>query len=171
MPSKKIECPICLQNAKYKTMTICNHIFCDICLITHLINNQTCPMCRTDCDLFETISNLRKYRQKFVFNHLKKKFIEYIEPDDEPLTDEPQILIEEIDAPIPTPQIVHIPRTPPRSQTQHHRHIYPENIHPTLIYLPAAAVMTIVFIIEAISIYFIMISIVEKIIHPDTLHR
>jgi hypothetical protein len=42
------ECPICFEKIKYinAIMTDCLHIFCYRCLLMHLKNNSTCPMCR-----------------------------------------------------------------------------------------------------------------------------
>jgi hypothetical protein len=47
------ECPICMENIKpcYKINTYCNHSFHNLCLLKHLINNSSCPLCREKMDL------------------------------------------------------------------------------------------------------------------------
>ena len=47
------ECPICYDPIKKDEyiITNCQHIFCQKCIIHHIIvgNNETCPYCRQDC--------------------------------------------------------------------------------------------------------------------------
>lgn len=43
-------CPICLEklNKINVSITICNHKFCTSCLLSSIINNNNCPMCRKE---------------------------------------------------------------------------------------------------------------------------
>lgn len=52
----EIDCVICFEKIKNHVITKCNHLFCDTCLITHLKENNTCPLCREICD-YENIIN------------------------------------------------------------------------------------------------------------------
>jgi hypothetical protein len=67
---KKIECPICLRRIKYKIETNCMHTFCDICIVKHLMNKNTCPMCRTKCDYEYVTTQIRVKRQKYLMKKL-----------------------------------------------------------------------------------------------------
>jgi len=53
------ECPICYENIQKNqyVITNCLHIFCETCIIQHLIkcNNETCPYCRQECKLDDII--------------------------------------------------------------------------------------------------------------------
>ena len=60
------ECPICFKNVTKTNLFIteCAHIFCNNCIIRHIIIcNESCPMCRKECT-FEHI--VRQYNDKFV---------------------------------------------------------------------------------------------------------
>jgi len=74
---KKLECPICLQKIKHKIETNCMHSFCDICIMKHLIMNNTCPMCRTECDYEYVINQIKVKRQTF----LMKKLTPHVRPN------------------------------------------------------------------------------------------
>ncbi|CAH9127551.1 unnamed protein product [Cuscuta epithymum] len=51
-----INCPICISHPKDTVITCCAHIFCKMCILTTLQeNNRSCPICRhplTESDLF-----------------------------------------------------------------------------------------------------------------------
>jgi hypothetical protein len=58
---KSEDCSICLQKMNDYVITVCNHVFCDSCLIQHLLNDQTCPLCRKDCNPEDIISQIMSY--------------------------------------------------------------------------------------------------------------
>jgi len=72
---KKLECPICLQIIKYKIETNCNHHFCDICIMKHLVMKNTCPMCRTECDYEYVTNQIKVKRQKHIMKKLSAMVI------------------------------------------------------------------------------------------------
>lgn len=43
------ECLICMDDnkCKYKMMTPCSHLYCIICIVKWITENETCPYCRT----------------------------------------------------------------------------------------------------------------------------
>lgn len=43
-------CPICFEklNKTNVSVTICNHKFCTSCLLSSIINNNNCPICRKE---------------------------------------------------------------------------------------------------------------------------
>jgi hypothetical protein len=41
-------CPICHESIKYKSITLCGHIFCTPCLLRWGCKNDSCPLCRED---------------------------------------------------------------------------------------------------------------------------
>ena len=50
----KLDCPICLDIINSEVIvTNCDHRFCYDCLLTHLRNNNKCPMCRTELRIDE----------------------------------------------------------------------------------------------------------------------
>eukprot|EP00249_Psilotum_nudum_P018760 c26952_g1_i1 orf=639-974(-) len=48
VPSKKIKliCPICMDNIKEETSTVCGHIFCWACIKGAMRVRKRCPTCR-----------------------------------------------------------------------------------------------------------------------------
>lgn len=67
---EKYECPICLEIIKYKIKTGCKHIFCDICIVKNLMINDTCPICRRECDYEHITHQISLKRQKFLMKKL-----------------------------------------------------------------------------------------------------
>jgi hypothetical protein len=78
------ECPICFEpnNCTIAVSTSCTHIFCDICLLTHLLKNHTCPMCREPAEYIEILKQISTYRM-CKLNHILYKT--HIEPEIEPV--------------------------------------------------------------------------------------
>jgi hypothetical protein len=68
---KHLECPICLQKIRHKIETNCMHIFCDICILKHVVMKNTCPICRTECDYEYVTNQIKVKRQKFLMKKLK----------------------------------------------------------------------------------------------------
>ena len=66
----KHECPICLQKIKYKIESNCDHIFCDMCIIQHLMIKNTCPMCRQLCDYDYITKQVKPKRRKILMKKL-----------------------------------------------------------------------------------------------------
>lgn len=58
------ECPICFEtnNFDIAVATPCVHIFCDICLLTHLKQDHRCPMCRESVEYLEIIRQVSNER-------------------------------------------------------------------------------------------------------------
>jgi hypothetical protein len=78
---EKNECPICLQKIKYKIKTGCNHNFCDICIVRHLMLKETCPICRRDCDCEHITNQISVKRRRF----LMRKLIQPVKTDNVPI--------------------------------------------------------------------------------------
>ena len=69
------ECPICFESNTYETVVItnCTHIYCDMCLIQHLEQNYTCPMCRESIDVIDILCKISSHRLKQLGILMKKK--------------------------------------------------------------------------------------------------
>jgi hypothetical protein len=67
---EKHECPICLRKIKYRIKTQCKHMFCDICIVKHLMMKDVCPMCRTVCNYEYITQQIRVKRQKYLMRKL-----------------------------------------------------------------------------------------------------
>jgi len=76
---KSQDCSICLQKMNDYVITLCNHVFCDSCLIQHLLNNQTCPLCRKECNPEDIISQIMNEQQIILFKKLKVEINKIIE--------------------------------------------------------------------------------------------
>jgi len=52
-----MDCSICLNELQLERhyKTICNHIFCNLCIVQWKKNNITCPLCRTQIQPLEYI--------------------------------------------------------------------------------------------------------------------
>lgn len=44
--SENMECPICLTEIQTTAILDCSHVFCKECLLQHLTQKITCPLCR-----------------------------------------------------------------------------------------------------------------------------
>lgn len=74
------ECPICLSNVSIINLFItdCAHIFCNNCIIRHIIMcNEYCPMCRNKCTFEDIVS---QYSDKYVHELLSRNGIMKITP-------------------------------------------------------------------------------------------
>jgi len=69
------ECPICLGPLKYKAGTKCNHIFCDMCIVHHLIIKNTCPICRGECDSNDILDQVKPSRKKIIIKNVILPFL------------------------------------------------------------------------------------------------
>ena len=47
------ECPICLTDIQNAAILDCSHVFCIDCLLYHLTQNMTCPLCRNIAKTYE----------------------------------------------------------------------------------------------------------------------
>ena len=58
------ECPICFESMRQHTLvfTQCMHTFCDACIIRHLHQNHTCPICRVPIEYIDIISQISNYK-------------------------------------------------------------------------------------------------------------
>ena len=56
------KCVICFEFISMNNgmITPCSHIFCDICLVKQIHNNETCPLCRKSVSYIDIISQLPK---------------------------------------------------------------------------------------------------------------
>ena len=66
-----VECAICLQDVKHFVKTKCKHLFCDLCLMQHLLRNRSCPLCRTICDPNFIIEQIGDSRQTTLLRKLE----------------------------------------------------------------------------------------------------
>jgi hypothetical protein len=69
------ECPICLGPLKYKAGTKCNHIFCDMCIVHHLIIKNTCPICRGVCNSNDILDQVKPSRKKIIIKNVILPFL------------------------------------------------------------------------------------------------
>ena len=70
-----IECPICLQPVKNTITTHCNHTYCDLCIINHLMIRNTCPICRSVCDYNQIMNQIKQNREKILIKKLYKQSV------------------------------------------------------------------------------------------------
>ena len=58
-----MDCSICLSDLKVESQykTICNHIFCNLCIAQWKKYNITCPLCRTQIQPLEYIPHMMQY--------------------------------------------------------------------------------------------------------------
>lgn len=70
-----IECPICLQPVKNTITTHCNHTYCDLCIINHLMIRNTCPICRSVCNYNQIMNQIKQNREKILIKKLYEKSI------------------------------------------------------------------------------------------------
>ncbi len=70
-----IECPICLQPVKNTITTHCNHIYCDLCIINHLMIRNTCPICRSVCNYNQIMNQIKQNREKILIKKLYEKSV------------------------------------------------------------------------------------------------
>ena len=62
------ECPICFETIVIMRIVItpCCHLFCDHCLLEHVVHKETCPICREPCnptDITRTIIRIGLNRE------------------------------------------------------------------------------------------------------------
>lgn len=57
------ECPICFDKIQPNAciITKCSHLFCDKCLLLHLKQSSSCPICRVWCSYSVTMSQIIVY--------------------------------------------------------------------------------------------------------------
>ena len=60
------ECPICQETTQAPKTTSCQHTFCALCLDKWLMNNHTCPMCRTQ---IRDPTDVERLGFNLTFNH------------------------------------------------------------------------------------------------------
>ena len=65
-----MECPICLQEIKNKITTHCNHRYCDICIISHLLIKNTCPICRSVCEYNQLMDQIKPHREQILIQKI-----------------------------------------------------------------------------------------------------
>ncbi len=70
-----IECPICLQPVKNTITTHCNHTYCDLCIINHLMIRNTCPICRSVCNYNQIMNQIKQNREKILIKKLYEKSV------------------------------------------------------------------------------------------------
>lgn len=70
MKLKTNECPICLTNIQHVVVTDCNHRFCDICLIQHLLMKPNCPICRNFIYRDEIVDQIKNTRVKTIMRKI-----------------------------------------------------------------------------------------------------
>jgi len=56
----KEECAICLEPISFAhcSVTPCTHLFCDSCLIPHLSQKESCPLCRHPCSYIDILTQV-----------------------------------------------------------------------------------------------------------------
>lgn len=70
-----IECPICLQPVKNTITTHCNHTYCDLCIINHLMIRNTCPICRGVCNYNQIVNQIKPNREKILIKKLYEQSV------------------------------------------------------------------------------------------------
>lgn len=78
------ECPICFEPISFAhcSMTPCTHFFCDRCLIPHLSQKETCPLCRHPCSYIDMLTQISwKKLLKLILQKNAKETRIVIEPD------------------------------------------------------------------------------------------
>ena len=69
--TKKIECPICLSNIHHTVFTDCEHVFCDICLMKHMLIQNNCPLCRKIIDYENIVEQIKKKRFRYIMTKIE----------------------------------------------------------------------------------------------------
>ena len=62
-PSGLFECNICLDMASSPVVTLCGHLYCWPCLSPWLVNNNTCPVCKSGLEKDKVIPIFVKGRE------------------------------------------------------------------------------------------------------------
>lgn len=130
-----IECPICLQPVINQIITHCNHRFCDICIMSHFIIKNTCPICRGVCNYNQILQQIKPCREKIIIQKLT----------------ESQVSI--------NPYFV---SSETQYSESHSEDSMPINMHVPM-FMPISSLVRFIFILEVCVIIYVIFYIVQKV--------
>lgn len=150
LEKQEMECAICLEAISYNTIisTPCVHLFCDSCLLRHIIITETCPICRLPCPY------------TYVFDHIFYDRITVLDKivkggDEETREEQDHRYIEELVIASQLQQIRQPERTNMMIVTNYYSYVkgfFKYIIHPILLLLCLLEFISLLFVIlESIS--------------------
>jgi hypothetical protein len=85
----KMDCPICYQDIADQMIstTTCNHQFCDECISAWLESHDTCPLCRSHCQIIQPVIEIQddddENENENINHHIIQQMIVYIDSNNQ----------------------------------------------------------------------------------------